>query len=162
MVKKLIACSFEKNSMGGFITISNGLHPSQVGYIGKTVTITRDHFNECCKDRLLFNDVLGIDIRQGWQNALADAINNCQNLKTDVDAEKTAAFIVDGLVAQHGEEEIAKEVESLEKQNDAIKAEMEKQVETTTKEESDGTDTPAKTRKSRKNTRSKTADGVSE
>ena len=104
MAKKLICFSFEKESVGGMATICNGVNCNKPG-----------HF---CKDRVLFNDYLGVDIRDGWQNALGDAIEPYLTMKEEFDpaiALKTSSELE---VKLAGEEEIAKKTEELEKIND--------------------------------------------
>ena len=88
MSKKLICCSFEKGIPYVLITLNNGVHPDRPGHISGTFKIDKETYNKACKNRVMFNDIFDnvIDIRMGWQNALADAISNAQNLNTeDVD-----------------------------------------------------------------------------
>lgn len=112
-MRKLICCSFEQGSMGGFITINNGIHPDRNGHYSKTVMITKEQFNEACENRRLFSDILGVDITMGWQNALKDAISNCSNLKTTIDPVKMAETVIKGNIAEHGEEVVKKDMETL-------------------------------------------------
>ena len=86
MATKIISCSFEQGSMGGFITICNGVNFGRPEHFSKTIAVTKEAFIAACKDRVLFNDILGIDIRTGWQNALASAIEPFKVMKEDFDA----------------------------------------------------------------------------
>ena len=74
MVNRIICCSFDKDSIGGFITICNGVGIKREGHYSKTVAVTKEAFIAACKNRVLFNDILGVDIRQGCQNSLSAAI----------------------------------------------------------------------------------------
>lgn len=139
-MKRMIVCSFEPDSIGGFITINNGVHPDRPGHYSKTVTITKEAFNKACKDRHLFSDILGVDITQGWQNPLKDAISNCQNLKEPA-PEKIGEFIIKANIEKRGEEAVKADMEAMEKQEEAIvKALEEKMKETETKENENGAD----------------------
>lgn len=118
MVKKLICFSFEKESVGGMATICNGVNCNKPGHFSKCIAITKEAFLAACKDKLLFNDYLGVDIRNGWQNALGDAIEPYLGMKEEFDpaiALKTSSELE---VKLAGEEEIAKKTEELEKIND--------------------------------------------
>lgn len=118
MAKKLICFSFEKESVGGMATICNGVNCNKPGHFSKCIAITKEAFLAACKDRVLFNDYLGVDIRDGWQNALGDAIEPYLTMKEEFDpaiALKTSSELE---VKLAGEEEIAKKTEELEKIND--------------------------------------------
>ena len=118
MAKKLICFSFEKESVGGMATICNGVNCNKTGHFSKCIAITKEAFLAACKDRVLFNDYLGVDIRDGWQNALGDAIEPYLTMKEEFDpaiALKTSSELE---VKLAGEEEIAKKTEELEKIND--------------------------------------------
>lgn len=118
MTKKLICFSFEKESLGGMATVCNGVNCNKEGHYSKCIAITKEAFLAACKDRVLFNEYLGIDVRDGWQNALADAIAPYITMKEEFDpaiALKTSSELE---VKLAGEEEIAKKTEELEKIND--------------------------------------------
>lgn len=152
----MIVCSFEPDCIGGFITINNGVHPDKVGHYSKTVTITKEAFNKACQDRHLFSDILGVDITQGWQNALKDAISNCQNIK-EPSVEQLAEFIVKQNIEQRGEEAVRADMEAMEKQVEAIADTLAEQAEETVteKEEVNGTDDGTTAKKAGNRKRSK-------
>lgn len=154
-MKRMIVCSFEPDSIGGFITINNGVHPDRVGHYSKTVTITKEAFNKACKDRHLFSDILGVDITLGWQNALKDAISNCQNLKEPT-PEKIGEFIIKANIEKRGEEAVKADMEAMEKQEEAFIQSMEEKIkEIETKEEENGTDDGSTVKKTGNRKRSK-------
>lgn len=154
-MKKLIVCSFEPDSIGGFITINNGIHPDKIGHYSKTVTITKEAFNKACKDRHLFSDILGVDITQGWQNSLKDAISNCQNLKEPT-PEKIGEFIIKANIEKRGEDAVKADMEAMEKQVESIaQATEEKIKELETKESENGTDDGSTVKKTGNRKRSK-------
>ena len=137
MATKIISCSFEPGSMGGFITICNGVKYSLESHYSKTVAVTREAFIAACKDRVLFNDILGVDIRQGWQNALADAILPYQTMQVEEFDPKIAAKVSSELdVKLRGEDAVKEDIEKVEKENaklekatkKAVKAKKEKPV----------------------------------
>lgn len=115
-MKKMMAASFEPDQIGGFITIHNGVKVGREGHISKTIMITREGFNVACEDRIKFNDILGIDITTGWQDALGEMIHGCYPVP-EISEDTMAKFIVEGEIARNGEETIAKEIEALDKQN---------------------------------------------
>lgn len=118
MATKIICCSFEPGSMGGFITICNGVKHSLESHFSKTVAVTREAFIAACKDRILFNDILGIDIRQGWQNALADAILPFQTMTVEEVDPKVAANVSSELDVQiRGEDAVKADIAAVEKEN---------------------------------------------
>ena len=118
MATKIICCSFEPGSMGGFITICNGVKHSLESHFSKTVAVTRETFVAACKDRILFNDILGIDIRQGWQNALADAILPFQTMALEEIDPKVAANVSSELdVQMRGEDAVNADIAAVEKEN---------------------------------------------
>lgn len=134
MTKKLIACSFDKDSVGGFITINNGVGWGKNGHMSKTVAVTRESFLAACKDRLLFNKILGINIAEGWQNALSDAISNFKNLTADeFNVAETAKLLVETDVKVRGEEAVAKDLEPMVVADEAITKELEEIVKKDTK-----------------------------
>lgn len=118
MATKIICCSFEPGSMGGFITICNGVKHSLESHFSKTVAVTKDTFVAACKDRILFNDILGVDIRQGWQNALADAILPFQTMTAEEVDPKVAANVSSELDVQiRGEDAVKADIAAVEKEN---------------------------------------------
>lgn len=126
MANKIICCSFDKESLGGFITICNGVNFSKPEHYSKTIAVTREAFIAACKDRMLFNDILGIDIRDGWQNSLGAAIACYQTMKEEFDpsiALKTSSELD---VKLRGEEAVTADIETLEKANEIIGVEVEK------------------------------------
>jgi hypothetical protein len=172
-MRKMITCSFD--DQGVIMTAWNGVHPDRNGHFSITKAISRMDFNDACQDRKIFGLILGIDISQGWQNALNDAIKNASPLK--IDQKKTVDFLVQLLVAKYGEEKAAQIFEAAEKENNDIEALLKEQLEkedevvttepetTETKEEgNDGQGTTEKTTETggkksrRKNTSSTPAD----
>ena len=118
MATKIICCSFEPGSMGGFITICNGVKHSLESHFSKTVAVTKEAFIAACKDRILFNDILGVDIRQGWQNALADAILPYQTMTVEEVDPKVAANVSSELDVQiRGEDAVNADIAAVEKEN---------------------------------------------
>ena len=131
MSKKLICCSFEKGIPYVLITLNNGVHPDREGHISGTFRCDKELFNKACKDRALFNDIFDniIDVRMGWQNALADAISNAQNLNLDyVDMGRLmkAAGMAD--INIRGEEAVEKDLDELEKENEKIDEAISKEL----------------------------------
>ena len=114
-MKKLICCSYEPDKPYVMMTINNGVNINKPTHVSGTYIIDRDVFIDACKHREKFETLIGIDIRQGWQNALGDAIDNFKTLEP-LSIQKTAQFVIDENVKLHGEEIIAKEIEALEKQ----------------------------------------------
>lgn len=134
MTKKLIACSFDKDSVGGFITINNGVGWGKNGHLSKTVAVTRESFLAACKDRLLFNKILGINIAEGWQNAISDAISNFKNLTADdFNVAETTKMMLETDIKVRGEEEVAKDMEPIVVADEAITKELEEIVKKDTK-----------------------------
>lgn len=117
MATKLISCSFEPGSMGGFITICNGVNFGRAEHFSKTIAVTKEAFIAACKDRVLFNDMLGIDIRTGWQNALATAIEPFKAMKEDFDADTAAKVSSELDVKLRGEDAVNADIEKVEKEN---------------------------------------------
>lgn len=129
MTKKLIACSFDNESIGGFITVNNGVGWGKNGHISRTVAVTREAFLEACKDKLLFNKILGINIADGWQNALSDAISNFKGLTTDkFDPQTVAKTIIETDIKVRGEEAVAKDMEPIITADEALTKELEEIV----------------------------------
>lgn len=121
MATKIICCSFEPGSMGGFITICNGVKHSLDSHFSKTVAVTKEAFVAACKDRILFNDILGVDIRQGWQNALADAILPYQTMTVEEVDPKVAANVSSELDVQiRGEDAVNADIAAVEKENEKL------------------------------------------
>lgn len=117
MATKLISCSFEPGSMGGFITICNGVNFGRAEHFSKTIAVTKEAFIAACKDRVLFNDMLGIDIRTGWQNALATAIEPFKAMKEDFDADTAAKVSSELDVKLRGEDAVNEDIKKVEKEN---------------------------------------------
>ena len=124
-MRKMITCSFDDN--GVIMTAWNGVHPDRNGHFSITKAISRMDFNEACQDRKIFGLILGVDITQGWQNPLNDAIKNASPLK--IDPKKTVDFLVQLLVAKYGEEKAAQIFEAAEKENNDIEAYLKAQLE---------------------------------
>lgn len=124
-MRKMITCSFD--DQGVIMTAWNGVHPDRNGHYSITKAISRMDFNDACQDRKIFGLILGIDISQGWQNALNDAIKNASPLK--IDQKKTVDFLVKLLVAKYGEEKAAQIFEAAEKENNDIEAFLKEQLE---------------------------------
>lgn len=97
-MKKTVNCSFD--DLGVVITAWNGVHPDRPGHYSKTITMSRQDFNEACADRRKFGDALGIDVSAGWQNPIKDAINGAKGLKVDMNA--LTKFLVEMLAKYHG------------------------------------------------------------
>lgn len=126
MATKIICCSFEPNSIGGFMTICNGVKHSRPEHYSKTVAVTKEAFIAACKDRVLFNDILGIDIRHGWQNALASAIQPYVTMQETFDPE-TAAQVSSELDVQiRGEDAVNADIAAVEEENAALEQEVQK------------------------------------
>lgn len=117
MATKIISCSFEPGSMGGFITICNGVNFGRPEHFSKTIAVTKEAFIAACKDRVLFNDILKIDIRTGWQNALASAIEPFKVMKEDFDADTAAKVSSELDVKLRGEDAVKEDIEKVEKEN---------------------------------------------
>lgn len=128
MTKKLIAFSFEPESIGGFGIVCNGVHFGRNGAFSHCIPMTKQAFLEACKDRIKFNDLLGIDIREGWQNALKDAIDPFTTMGEDCDPAVVADAIAQADVNIRGEEEVAKDMETLESDNAKLAKAVEKEV----------------------------------
>lgn len=124
-MRKMITCSFDDN--GVIMTAWNGIHPDRNGHFSITKAISRMDFNEACQDRKIFGLILGVDITQGWQNPLNDAIKNASPLK--IDPKKTVDFLVQLLVAKYGEEKATQIFEAAEKENNDIEAYLKAQLE---------------------------------
>lgn len=126
MATKIICCSFEPNSMGGFMTICNGVKHTRPEHYSKTVAVTKEAFIAACKDRVLFNDILGVDIRHGWQNALASAIQPYVTMKETFDPE-TAAQVSSELDVQiRGEDAVNADIAAVEEENAALEQEVQR------------------------------------
>ena len=126
MANKLIVCSFDRDSMGGFITICNGVPFNRPEHYSKTIAVTREAFIEACKDRILFNDILGIDIRTGWQNALSEALKPYYEMKENFDPVTALKASSELDVALRGEDAVKEDIEKLEKANDELDKEIAK------------------------------------
>lgn len=139
MATKLISCSFEPGSMGGFITICNGVNFGRAEHFSKTVAVTKEAFIAACKDRVLFNDILGVDIRTGWQNALSDAIEPFKAMKEDFDAGTAAKVSSELDVQMRGEDAVKADIAAVEKEN----AKLEKAAKRAAKPKAKKDETPA-------------------
>lgn len=128
MVRKLIAFSFEPESIGGFAVVCNGVHFGRNGAFSHCYPLTKSAFVEAMKDRIKFNDILGIDIRDGWQNALKDAIEPFSTMTEDADPAVVADAVAKADVNIRGEEEVKKDMETLDADNKKIMAEVENEV----------------------------------
>jgi hypothetical protein len=134
MTKKLVVASFDKDSVGGFITINNGVGWGKNGHVSRTRAVTREAFVAACKNRLLFNEILGINIADGWQNAIADAISNFKGLTADeINVVETAKMLVGADIKVRGEDAVAKDLEPLVVVDEAITKELEEIVKKDTK-----------------------------
>ena len=128
MVRKLIASSFEPESIGGFAVVCNGVHFGRNGAFSHCYPLTKSAFVEAMKDRIKFNELLGIDIRDGWQNALKDAIEPFSTMTEDCDPAVAADAVAKADINVRGEEEVKKDMETLDVDNKKIMAEVEKEV----------------------------------
>lgn len=143
MATKLISCSFEPGSMGGFITICNGVNFGRAEHFSKTLAVTKEAFIAACKDRVLFNDILGIDIRTGWQNALAAAIEPFKAMKEDFDADTAAKVSSELDVQMRGEDAVNADIAAVEKEN----AKLEKAAKRAAKAKAKKDEKPAESEK---------------
>ena len=128
MVRKLIAFSFEPESIGGFAIVCNGVNFSRNGAFSHCYPMTKHAFIEAMKDRIKFNELLGIDVRDGWQNALADAIAPFTTMTEDCDPAVATDAVARADVNIRGEEAVAKDMEILDAENEKIAAEVEKEI----------------------------------
>ena len=129
MSTKIICCSFEPGSMGGFITICNGVNHNRPQHFSKTIAVTKEAFIAACKDRHLFNGILGINIAEGWQNALRDAIIPFLTMKETFDPDTAAKVSSELDVQLRGEDAVNADSAAVEKEN----AEIEKAAKKITK-----------------------------
>lgn len=154
MTRKLIAFSFEPESIGGFAIVCNGVHMGRTGSFSHCIPMTKQAFLEACKDRIKFNELLGIDIREGWQNALKDAMEPFTTMTEDCDPAVVADAIAQADVNIRGEEAVAKDMETLEADNAKLATEVEKEVKKDEKVEKNvkkSQKTPKKAKKEVKN-----------
>lgn len=133
MVRKLIAFSFEPDSIGGFGIVCNGVHMGRNGAFSHCYPMTKAAFIEAMKDRIKFNELLGIDIREGWQNALADAIAPFSTMTEECDPQVAADAVAKADVNIRGEDVVSADMETLEKDNEKLVTEVEKEVKKETK-----------------------------
>lgn len=140
MVRKLIAFSFEPESIGGFAVVCNGVHFGRNGAFSHCYPLTKAAFIEAMKDRIKFNELLGIDIRDGWQNALKDAIEPFSTMSEECDPAVAADAIAKADVNVRGEDEVKKDMETLDADNKKMMDEVEKEVKDTIKEKEDTID----------------------
>ena len=115
-------------SIGGFAIVCNGVHFGRNGAFSHCIPMTKQAFLEACKDRIKFNDLLGIDIREGWQNALKDATVPFTTMGEDCDPAVVADAIAQADVNIRGEEEVAKDMETVESDNAKLAKAVEKEV----------------------------------
>ena len=130
MTKKLITFAFEPESLGGFACICNGVHFGRNGAFSHCIPMTKEAFLAACKDRIKFNELLGIDIREGWQNALKDAIDPFTTMEEDCDPELAAKAVAGLDLNIRGEAAIAEDMATLEADNEKLIATVEKEVKT--------------------------------
>lgn len=133
MVRKLIAFSFEPDSIGGFGIVCNGVHMGRNGAFSHCYPMTKAAFIEAMKDRIKFNELLGIDIREGWQNALKDAIEPFSTMTEECDPQVAADAVAKADINIRGEETVSADIETLEKDNEKLVTEVEKEVKKETK-----------------------------
>lgn len=155
---KNICCSFDNEHGTVLMTCNNGVHPDKNGHYSNTVVMTRDSFAKALEKKELFGEMLGIDIRLGWQNALKGAISNCGGIKTDLAPETAAKEILAVNVEQRGEDAVRADMEELQKNNEAIQDELKKIVEETKEKEDDNKTGKTRPTKSSKKSRGATAD----
>lgn len=162
---KNVCCYFDNKEGVVYVMCNNGVHPDRQGHHSALVAMTRENFNRACKERTLFNEALGIDVTQGWQTALKNALSNAQNLK-DLGPMVAAKQVIDANVAMHGEEAIADDIAKIKEHNDRVQAELERAVKAETEsaepevkyEGDDETGTETGTAKGRKKSRGSVAD----
>lgn len=143
MATKIISCSFEPGSIGGFITICNGVNFKRPEHFSKTVAVTKEAFIAACKDCVLFNDILGVDIRYGWQNALASAIQPYITMKETFDPE-TAAKVSSELDVQiRGEDAVNADIAAVEQENAELEEKVQSKRGRKKKTEETAVETPA-------------------
>lgn len=152
MVKKLITFSFAPDSIGGFCCICNGVQTTREKHFSACIPMTKHAFLEALENRIKFNELLGIDIREGWQNALKDAIEPFITMTEDADPAVLADAVAKADINIRGEEEVAKDVETLESDNEKLIAEVEKEVKKDTKKSK----APKKAKKEVKNDEGRT------
>lgn len=128
MVKKLITFSFAPESIGGFCCVCNGVQTTRENHFSACIPMTKHAFIEAVKDRVKFNKLLGIDIRDGWQNALKDAIEPFVTMTEDCDPAVATDAVARADVNIRGEEAVAKDMEILDAENEKIAAEVEKEI----------------------------------
>lgn len=143
MATKLISCSFEPGSMGGFITICNGVKHSRPEHFSKTIAVTKEAFIAAVKDRVLFNDILGIDTRHGWQNALAAAIQPFCTMKEEFDADTAAKVSSELDVQVRGEDAVKADIAAVEQENAALEEAVQPKRGRKKKTEETAIETPA-------------------
>lgn len=128
MVRKLITFSFAPDSIGGFCCICNGVQTTREKHFSACIPMTKHAFLEALENRIKFNELLGIDIRDGWQNALKDAIEPFITMTEDADPAVIADAVAKADINVRGEAEVKKDMETLEKDNEKLVAEVEKEV----------------------------------
>lgn len=128
MVKKLITFSFAPESIGGFCCICNGVQTVREKHFSACIPMTKHAFIEAVKDRVKFNELLGIDIRDGWQNALKDAIEPFVTMTEDCDPAVVAQAVAQADVNVRGQEAVEKDMAVLEKDNEELVAKVEEET----------------------------------
>jgi hypothetical protein len=128
MVRKLIAFSFEPESMGGFAVVCNGVHFGRNGAFSHCYPLTKSAFVEAMKDRIKFNELLGIDIRDGWQNALKDAIEPFSTMTEDCDPAVAADAVAKADINVRGEDEVKKDMETLDADNKKLEESVTEEI----------------------------------
>ena len=128
MVRKLIAFSFEPESMGGFAVVCNGVHFGRNGAFSHCYPLTKSAFIEAMKDRIKFNELLGIDIRDGWQNALKDAIEPFSTMTEDCDPAVAADAVAKADINVRGEDEVKKDMETLDADNKKLEESVTEEI----------------------------------
>lgn len=128
MVKKLITFSFAPESIGGFCCICNGVQTTREKHFSACIPMTKHAFIEAVKDRVKFNELLGIDIRDGWQNALKDAIEPFVTMTEDCDPAVVAQAVAQADVNVRGQEAVEKDMATLEKDNEKLVAKVEEET----------------------------------
>lgn len=123
-MRKMITCSFDPS--GVVITAWNGVHPDRPGHFSVTKMMSREEYNEACKNRHLFDDVLGIKVSEGWAQAVADATKNASNLK--IDPKSGLNILMEAIIMKHGPEKAKEIFAELEKQNADIEAALEAEL----------------------------------
>ena len=152
-MRKMITCSFDPS--GVVITAWNGVHPDRPGHFSVTKMMSREEFNEACKNRHLFDKVLGIKVQEGWAQAVADATKNASNLK--IDPKSGLNILMNAIIMKYGPDKAKELFETLEKENvdmeAALEAELAKKDEQPEGTDNGGNDRTTDAAKGRKKSR---------